>query len=251
MDVVTQNAASAGAAADMPAKPRISRIQRAKVEPKKVVSQLPFALALLAAAVVFGYFLMEGLQAPKLAFVWAIGIALGLTLQRARFCFTASLRDPLLTGGTNLTKAVVIGLAVGTAGFAAIQLGAFFKSGDIADAMKLSSVDPVGLHTVVGGFLFGVGAVIAGGCASGTLMRVGEGFVQQIIALPFFVLGSALGAATWPLWKAALFVDMDSGVYLPKALGGFVPALVVQFGLLFAVWLLADWWSKRKTGDSK
>ena len=33
-------------------------------------------------------------------------------------------------------------------------------------------------------------------------------------------------------------------------LGGFLPALVVQFGLLFAIWLAADWWNKRKTSQS-
>lgn len=223
----------------------ISRIKRTRVEVKPAPSQLPFAVALILVMAAFGLYLMQSLKAPQLAFVWAIGIALGFTLQRSRFCFTASMRDPVLTGGTNVTKAVVIGLAVGTAGFAAIQLGAYFKANDLNAAMKLSALDPVGLHTAVGGFLFGIGAVIAGGCASGTLMRVGEGFVQQMIALPFFVIGSGIGAATWPIWKAALFVDMKNAVYLPQVLGGFVPALIVQFGLLLGVWLLADWWGRR------
>jgi hypothetical protein len=156
------------------------------------------------------------------------------------------MRDPLLTGSTSLTKAVIIGLAVGTVGFAAVQFGAFSKAGQMADAMKLSSLDPVGLHTVVGGVLFGVGAVIAGGCATGTLMRLGEGFVQQWLVLPFFIVGSAVGAASYPLWKAALFVDPKRVVYLPKALGGFGLALALQFGLLLAAWLAADWWGKRK-----
>lgn len=238
-------------AANDTAKPKISRIKRSAPTPQKpTVSQLPIAIGLLILLALAGGYLAYVLNAPKLAFVWIIGILLGLTLQRSRFCFTASMRDPLLTGGTSLTKAVVIGLAVGTAGFAALQLGAYFKAGDLAAAMKVGSVAPVGLHTLVGGFLFGIGAVLAGGCASGTLMRLGEGFIQQMVALPFFILGSVLGAATWPLWKVALFVNMENRVYLPQLLGGFVPALIVQFGLLFAVWLLADWWSKRKTGGS-
>jgi len=74
---------------------------------------------------------------------------------------------------------------------------------------------------------------------------MGEGFLQQWLVLPFFVLGSALGAVTWPVWKAALRVAPSGGVWLPAALGGFLPALLVQFGLLLAVWLLADWWGRR------
>ena len=223
----------------------LRRIPRTPVVKKERKNQLPYALAVVGLVVAIGYYLAAGLGAPKSAFVWIVGVALGLTLQRSRFCFTASMRDPVLTGGTNLTKAVVVGLAVSTVGFSALQLGAYFKAGQLADAMKLSSLDPVGLHTVVGGVLFGIGAVIAGGCASGTLMRMGEGFLQQWIVLPFFVAGSLIGAATWPLWKVALLVRTDSGVYLPKALGGFVPALLVQFGMLLALWIAADWWGKR------
>ena len=226
------------------------RLRQSQTPRKEKPSQLPFAVLLLILVVAFGYYLVEILHLPRMGLQWAIGMALGLTLQRARICFTAALRDPILTGGTNLTKALVIGLTVGTLGFAAIQMGGYFKAGQMADAIKLSSVDPVGLHTVVGGILFGIGAVIAGGCASGTLMRMGEGFAQQWIVFPFFVAGSAIGAASWPVWKSALLVDMTDTVYLPEALGGFVPGLAVQFSLLFGVWLLADWWGRRKTGAS-
>jgi len=223
----------------------VRRPLRAPAPRKQRASQLPYAVALLAAVVAVGYYLVQAGGSPRSGFIWAVGIALGLTLQRSRFCFTASMRDPVLTGSTSLTKAVIVGLAVGTVGFTTIQLGAYFRAGQLADAMKLAGLEPVGLHTVVGGFLFGVGAVIAGGCASGTLMRMGEGFVQQWLVIPFFILGSALGAATWPLWKSALHVPPKGGVYLPAALGGFVPALLLQFGLLLVAWLAADWWGRR------
>jgi uncharacterized membrane protein YedE/YeeE len=242
-------AASMAPMAAQPAAPAaaggIKRIARVKVERKENVVQFPLGVAVVVVLIAIGYYYASAMKAPMLATFWGIGIALGFTLQRARFCFTAAMRDPCLTGGTNLTKAVVVALAVSTVLVSALQAGAYLKTGDLGAAMKIGLVSPVGLHTAVGATIFGIGAVISGGCASGTLMRVGEGFVQQWIALPFFCIGSALGAVTWPLWRGPLMVDMTSSVYLPSVLGGFFPALVVQFALLLAVWLAADWWGKR------
>ncbi len=225
-----------------PAGSGISRIKRTRAAAKPTPSQLPYAGLLILGIIVFGFFL----SSPKLVLIWIVSVALGLVLQRSRFCFTAAMRDPVLTGGTSLTKAVVIGLAVATVGFTAISMGPYLKSGELADAAKMIALEPVGIHTAIGAFLFGIGAVIAGGCASGTLMRVGEGYAQQMIALVFFVIGSGLGAATWPIWRDALGVNLQAKIYMPELLGGMVPALIVQFALLFAVWFAADWWSKRK-----
>jgi uncharacterized membrane protein YedE/YeeE len=240
--------AAAPAAAAPAAGGGIKRIQRTRVVKKENTVQFPLGIALLVVLTVIGYVYAVVLKSPMLAVFWTIGIGLGFTLQRSRFCFTAAMRDPVLTGGTNLTKAVVVALAVSTLLVSALQLAAYLKTGNFAAAAKIGLVSPVGVHTAVGALMFGIGAVISGGCASGTLMRVGEGFVQQWIALPFFCIGGALGAVTWPLWRGPLLVDMSSAVYLPDALGGFFPALVVQFVLLFAVWYAADWWGKRAHG---
>ncbi len=223
----------------------IKRIQRVRVEKKENVVQFPIGVGLLVVLALVGWIYGGVMKAPVLAIFWGVGVALGFILQRARFCFTAALRDPCLTGGTSLTKAVVIALAVSTVLVSALQLGAYVKTGSLEAAVKIGGLAPVGIWTAVGATMFGIGAVISGGCASGTLMRVGEGFVQQWLVLPFFCIGSALGAATWPIWRDLLGVDLKAVVYLPNLVGGFFPALIVQFVLLAAVWLLADWWSKR------
>jgi uncharacterized membrane protein YedE/YeeE len=240
--------AAASAAAATPAVPGggIRRIQRTRVERKENTTQLPLGIAILLVLIVVGWYFYAVQKSMMLAIFWSFGIVFGFILQRARFCFTAAMRDPYLTGGTNLTKAVIVALTISTVLFSALQLGVLVKGGTLDAAMKVGYVAPVGLHTPIGAFLFGIGAVISGGCASGTLMRFGEGFVQQWIALPFFCIGGAIGAASWPLWKDLLMVDMKSAVYLPHLFGGFIPGLVVQFALLFGAWLLADWWSKRR-----
>ncbi len=182
---------------------------------------------------------------PKGAFIILIGTGFGYVLQRSRFCFTAALRDPALTGGTNLTKAVIISLAVASFLFMSINMSKF---GMTLETFELSAaagnIKPVGLHTAIGAFLFGIGAVIAGGCASGTLMRMGEGFLQQWLVFVFFVIGSVAG-----LWVAKMVTSKTAtAVFLPQALGGWLPAVIVQFGLLLGLYLLADAWGRRKAG---
>lgn len=232
----------------------IRKIPRDRTAPraqkKENTFQLPLGLGLVAVVLAIGVWIYLGQGSLVLSINWFIGVLLGLALQRSRFCFTAAFRDPVLTGGTSLSKAVVFGLAAATVVFAALQLGAFAKAPDaakaMAAAMKVGGFEPVGINTAIGAILFGIGAVISGGCASGTLMRMGEGFVQQWIVIPFFVAGSALGAASYPVWKELLFVDHHRVVYLPAVLGGFLPALIVQFAGLLGVYLVAHWWANRK-----
>lgn len=254
MSLSTADGPAATATAPSPAG-SIRRIPRERtaprVEKKESPFQLPLALLLVAVVFAIGLYVALVQNSIVLAINWFIGVLLGLALQRSRFCFTAAFRDPVLTGGTSISKAVVIGLAAATVVFAALQLGAYVKSPDaakaMAAAMKVGGFEPVGLHTAVGAVLFGMGAVISGGCASGTLMRMGEGFFQQWIVLPFFVVGSAIGAAAYPIWKELLLVDEKRMVYLPQLVGGILPGLVVQLLALLCVYLVAHWWSKRSS----
>lgn len=216
--------------------------------------QLSAGIVLAVVLVLIGLYIQT--QNPKGAFIWMIGLGLGYTLQRSRFCFTASMRDPVLTGSTELTKAVIIALSLASLGYMAFQmkltgLGLENLGTDaLKDASKLpGNIKAVGVHTVIGGFLFGIGAVIAGGCASGTLMRMGEGFVQQWIAIIFFIAGSVIGMVLMPIVQSSPILFQETPVYLPQLLGGWVPAIVVQFGLLFALYVLADWYGKKKAGE--
>jgi uncharacterized protein len=183
------------------------------------------------------------------AFLVLIGVGLGYALQRSRFCFTAAFRDPTLTGGTNLTKAVIIALAVSSFLYMGLNMARFGLALDSLDLTKVAGhVQPVGLHTVIGAFLFGIGAVLAGGCASGTLMRMGEGFVQLWVAFVFFVIGSVLGVVAMVPIRTSPLLYSGRKVFLPEALGGWIPALILQFGLFLALYIAADLWARKKSG---
>lgn len=208
-----------------------------KRKKKKKTNQIPFGIVLLIIIIIVGYSISD--LGPKHPMSWMLGILLGFTLRSARFCFTASLRDPVLTGGTNLSKAVIITIALATVGFSAIQYGAYLE-GEVIPG----NISPSGIHVALGAFMFGIGMVIAGGCASGTLMRVGEGFMMQWLSLIFFIIGSLWGSKDFGFWEST-FMSRGKSVFLPDVLGWF-PALVIQFGLLFGLYILADWFGNRE-----
>lgn len=215
---------------------------RAPRKPKK--NQIPIGLLIVAVMVLLGVYFSS--KSAMLGFFWLTGSAFGFILQKSRFCFTASLRDPCITGSTSVTKAVLIALAVTTILFTGIKYGYHLMGLPIPGD---SYVVPISLATVVGAFIFGVGMVIAGGCASGTLMRVGEGFGMQMLSLFFFVIGSLVGAAHFGWWKIN-FIVHGPKVFLPDIFG-WTGAVVVQLLIIACLYIAADLWEKKKLGSEE
>lgn len=219
--------------------PRTS--ERAK---KKKPNQIPFAIALLVVIVAVGFWLAT--KGEKLPLFWITGLAFGFILQRSRFCFTASLRDPYLTGSTSVTRAVMVALAITSIAFTAIKYGYHVNGLPIPGQ---SYIAPISLGTAVGAFMFGVGAVIAGGCASGTLMRVGEGFLMQIISLFFFIAGSLIGAYHYGWWERNFFVSAPR-IFLPDYLG-WIGGLVCNLLIIAIIYVIAHKWENKKNANSE
>ncbi len=213
-----------------------SRTSAKRPKKKRFASWLRLAVVAVSLPA-FGIYLAT--QDPMLSLLLVVGLCFGFILQRARFCFTASLRDPYLTGGTSLTKAVLIAFAITSIGFVAIQYGASVRGLPIP-----GFISPISLATLIGAFMFGIGMVIAGGCASGTLMRVGEGFTMLMLVLIFFVIGSLVGAYDYGWWKLHFIQDAPR-VFLPDVFG-WVGAITLQLLLIAALYILADKWEKRK-----
>ncbi|SHJ88455.1 hypothetical protein SAMN02745912_01485 [Paramaledivibacter caminithermalis DSM 15212] len=174
--------------------------------------------------------------------IWLLGLFIGFTLQKSRFCFTASFRDPIMVGSTSIFKAVIIAFIISTVGFAIIQYKSLGGNID-TDIMKIpGQIAPVGVHTALGAILFGIGMVIAGGCASGTLMRIGEGFILQLIVLIGFVIGTLLGARHFEFWDK-LFISKSPAIYIPHYLG-FPLSITIQILVLIILYYIADWYDK-------
>jgi uncharacterized membrane protein YedE/YeeE len=103
-----------------------------------------------------------------------VGIIFGFVMQRGRFCMNSAIRDTALLQDFTLLKSVGIAIVIEMFGFAIMS-----AAGWIEPAPK-----PLfGWANLVGSFVFGIGMVVAGGCASGITYRVGEGMMGALAAV--------------------------------------------------------------------
>lgn len=111
-----------------------------------------------------------------------IGLIFGFILQRTRFCLTGGFRDMYIARNNTLFYAFLIAITVESIGvLSLIQLGI------IGNPYEEFSV----LGAIVGSYLFGIGIVLAGGCATGTWYRAGEGLLGSWVALFFYMTSAA------------------------------------------------------------
>jgi uncharacterized membrane protein YedE/YeeE len=180
---------------------------------------------------------------PRAGVFWLFGLAFGFVLQRSRFCFASAFRDLFLFGSGRIMRGILAGLAVSTVGFT-VLMSRMVPDPGLGGVAPEAHVIPLALHTLVGGLLFGVGMVLAGGCVSGSLYRIGEGYVASGVALVGIMAGLGLGAHTWNFWWRAS-IARGSLVWLP-ALGGYGAAVAATALGLAAVYLLVTWWEARQ-----
>jgi uncharacterized membrane protein YedE/YeeE len=169
---------------------------------------------------------------------WAFGLAFGFVLQRGRFCFASAFRDLFLLGHGRSMKGVLLGLGVASVGFA-IVMARQVPIADLGFFPPTANVLPVGVHTALGGALFGAGMVLAGGCVSGSLYRMGEGYVASWVAFAGLMGGLLASAYTWNWWWEAS-MSTAPRLWLPQSLGH-SGALVVTLLALCAVFIGVLW----------
>jgi uncharacterized membrane protein YedE/YeeE len=209
---------------------------RALALPWQVI--LSVAVALVAVAILV---MAERAQA-RLAIYWALGLGFGLVLQRGRLCIAGAFRDLFLMRNGTMMRAILVGLAIMTPVFALIEARAVPEPSFGALAAG-AHVVPLGLNLVVGGLLFGIGMVVAGGCVSGTLYRIGEGYVASWASLLGILLGLSVAAHTWNWWYATTIESAPMG-WLPTSLG-YGGALAVTWLALGLSYLATLWWETR------
>ncbi|HHX59526.1 MAG TPA: YeeE/YedE family protein [Epulopiscium sp.] len=170
-----------------------------------------------------------------------VGITIGIILRYSRFCFAAAFRDPFITGNTKVIRGVILGLIVSTIGFGMIQ-SRYLPNAIGGYEMIPGAISAVGINVMIGAFIFGIGMVLAGGCASGLLMRIGEGHTVHLVVIIGFIIGTVLGAKDYGFWYKILIKDAKI-IYFPDYLNLKIVVLI-QVTILFILYIVALWYEK-------
>jgi uncharacterized membrane protein YedE/YeeE len=191
----------------------------------------PLFGAVFLVAVVCLPFLYNSLGYTQQAAFLLFGVAFGILLQRSRFCLVRAFREPFMTGESEHTRAAAIALVVSTVGFSILK---FTDLKDVKDWV----FPGFWFGGLVGGILFGVGMVLAGGCGAGSIWRAGEGHVKLWIAVALFASSASLTRQIFV--QGGLLQKVGVPIFLPDVVGwGSALTLVVALSAgwyLFAVW---------------
>jgi len=172
-----------------------------------------------------------------------IGLLLGLICQRSKFCIVRAFREPFMTGISAAPVGVFAALLVGIVGFTLIKYnGIGASSPEEAKALEMMFVKPnFWLRGIIGGFIFGMGMIVASGCAVGTLWRAGEGQVQLwFSALGFLVMAPISMKFIAPPIVNALPAWGKMKVFLPHSIG-YGGAVLVILGIILLWYMFVKW----------
>ncbi|MES2363171.1 MAG: YeeE/YedE family protein [Pseudomonadota bacterium] len=189
---------------------------------------------------------ISSLNALTTQVLWAafiLAMLFGAIAQRTHFCTMGAVSDIVNMG--DWTRMRMWGMAIGVA-----MIGFYvMAAAGLIDASKTlyASGRFIWLSALVGGFLFGFGMVLASGCGSKTLVRIGGGSLKSVVV--FVVMGVAAFATLKGITAVMrvatvdrVAVDFSGNASLPNwlagaaglspAVAGLVLALVLGLGLL-------------------
>jgi uncharacterized membrane protein YedE/YeeE len=193
-------------------------------------SRQPYCGLLLALALAAAVLCYLRIGLGRCAGLLLFGALFGTIFQRSRLCFTSAFREIFISRNGTMMKWILLSIAIGTVGMSLLKAKGY---------QPMSFIMPVGVHTVVGAFVFGTGMAIAGGCGIGILWRAAEGYVRAWIA----ILGGMLTAGSWVLVYGH-HVGEGWLYGAPVSLGqkfGWLAGTLMVLGFLAAFYLFIVW----------
>jgi uncharacterized membrane protein YedE/YeeE len=170
------------------------------------------------------------------------GMIIGSVLYRSDFCFAAVFRDLFLLKDFTLLRPFILLVVLTTILFFLVRLSGVVL---IPSPPFLSYPSAA---TFIGGAVFGIGMVLAGGCVVSTLYRMASGNIASLIGFIGIIVGSMVYAELHPLWdsfrRETRFLEYKQlSEITPRGdLIGAVLAVIVFIGV-FAVWTRQGKWN--------
>lgn len=185
------------------------------------------------------WYASEDTKLASRAIIVPAGFAIGFIMHRSRFCVARAIREPFMTAEGDMTKAVILALAIG------IPVASLVFQTKLLDPYV--GIPPrFWLGSLIGGVAFGLGMVFAGGCGTGSLWRMGEGHLKLWVAVFFFAwVGSVASVlfhkAGWTVSEMNLDLLEESPLgiqaYFPDMLDGWGWTYLVS-GAFLLLWYL-------------
>ena len=163
---------------------------------------------------------------------FALAMVFGAIAQRTQFCTMGAVADIVNIGDWTRMRMWVMAMGVAIIGFnSMVALGWIEASKSLYAGPRL-----LWLSAIVGGAMFGFGMVLASGCGSKTLVRIGGGNLKSLVV--FIVLGVAAFATLKGVTAVARVATVDT-VFVSLASGQDLPSLTAPWFGRSTLWVAA------------
>ena len=154
----------------------------------------------------------------------ALGMAYGAIAQRSQFCTMGAVADVVNIGDWTRMRMWALAMGVAMLGFnAMVALGWVQAADSVYAGSRL-----LWLSQAVGGLMFGFGMVLASGCGSKALVRIGGGNLKAVVV--FLVLGFSAFATLRGITAVLRVQSLDKVQWVLPA-GQDLPSLMGAIGL--------------------
>ena len=152
---------------------------------------------------------------------FALAVAFGAIAQRTHFCTMGAVADIVNMGDWTRMRMWLMAMGVAMIGFNVMVALGWVQAGQSVYAGPRL----VWLSNALGGLLFGFGMVLASGCGSKTLVRIGGGSLKSVVV--FFLMAVAAYATLRGITAVARVATVDT-VSLTLASGQDLPSVVAK-----------------------
>ena len=192
---------------------------------------------------------LSSIQSTVLWATFAVGLAFGAISHRTHFCTMGAIADVVNFGDWNRMRMWLLAIAVATLGLQALSITGHANLNDTIFLNRQWSW----LSGIVGGLLFGAGMVLASGCGSKTLIRLGAGNLKALMVFAimgitaYMTLKGVFGVFRANYLDPVRF-EFSGSPYLPELLAnllskepaGLIPILAIALPVVLLIMALGS-----------